>query len=69
MVKIAIKGEFIKLDQFLKFSGAASSGGISKVFIANCDITVNGIVVKERGKKLYKNDIIVVKGIGEYEVC
>lgn len=69
MVKIAIKGEFIKLDQFLKFSGAASSGGISKVFIANGDITVNGIVVKERGKKLYKNDIIVVKGIGEYEVC
>lgn len=68
MSKIAIKGEFIKLDQFLKFAGAIPSGGISKFLIQNGDITVNGSVVTERGKKLHKGDIIVVKDIGEFEI-
>ncbi len=59
--EIKIKTEFIKLDQFLKFSGLAETGGHSKEIIAEGIVCVNGEVCLARGKKLYNGDIVEVE--------
>ena len=46
--------EFIKLDSFLKFTGAATLGSEAKFYIQNGDIKVNGEVEIRRGRKLIK---------------
>ena len=67
MTKISIQTDFIKLDSFLKFSGAASDGGDAKSMIADGLVTVNGEVCLMRGKKLRDGDVVSVDGT-EYEV-
>ncbi|MBQ7903387.1 MAG: S4 domain-containing protein YaaA [Oscillospiraceae bacterium] len=56
MIEIAIKTEFIKLDQFLKFAGCVYTGGDAKGFIQDGYVKVNGEVCTMRGKKLYPGD-------------
>lgn len=51
-VEIPISTEFIKLESFLKFAGAAQTGGEAKNRIQNGDVTVDGTVCTMRGKKL-----------------
>ncbi len=67
MTKISIQTDFIKLDSFLKFSGAASDGGDAKSMIADGLVKVNGEVCLMRGKKLREGDVVSVDG-AEYEV-
>ena len=62
MKDIFIKTEFIKLDQFLKYANILHSGGISKEFIKDGNVSVNGQVETRRGKKLYENDKVFVNG-------
>ncbi|WP_353930289.1 RNA-binding S4 domain-containing protein [Okeanomitos corallinicola TIOX110] len=50
----------IKLDQFLKLVGIASTGGQAKIMITNGEVKVNGIVETRRGRKLLENDTVVV---------
>lgn len=56
MVEVQISTEFIKLDSFLKFTGAAVLGSEAKFYIQNGEVKVNGEVETQRGKKLYKGD-------------
>jgi len=58
MVEIKIETEFIKLDSFLKFTGATTLGSESKFYIQNGDVKVNDEVEVRRGKKLYPGDKI-----------
>lgn len=58
MKEILIKGEFIKLSAFLKFSGLISTGGNAKTEIENGKISVNNEVCYIRGKKLRNGDIV-----------
>ncbi|HAK43531.1 MAG TPA: S4 domain-containing protein YaaA [Clostridium sp.] len=58
MVEIKIDTEFIKLDSFLKFTGAATLGSEAKFYIQNGDVKVNGEVEIRRGRKLYQSDRI-----------
>ncbi|WP_346896690.1 S4 domain-containing protein YaaA [Clostridium sp. UBA7503] len=58
MVEIKIDTEFIKLDSFLKFTGATTLGSEAKFYIQNEDVKVNGEVEVRRGKKLYRGDKI-----------
>lgn len=51
-VDIPISTAFIKLEAFLKFSGAAETGGEAKNRIQNGDVLVDGAVCTMRGKKL-----------------
>lgn len=67
MEKITIKTEFIKLDAFLKFCCAVSSGGEAKILIADGQVSVNGEVCVMRGKKLHPGDVVSV-GNMDYEV-
>jgi len=60
MIEIKIEDEFIKLQQFLKYIDAAQTGGHAKIRINDGNVKVNGEVEYQRGKKLYKNDIIEI---------
>ncbi|EJP6473964.1 S4 domain-containing protein YaaA [Clostridium sp. FAM 1755] len=58
MVEIKINSEIIKLDSFLKWSGAATLGSEAKFFIQNGEVKVNGEIEKRRGRKLKIDDLI-----------
>lgn len=58
MIEVQIITEFIKLDSFLKFSGACTLGSEAKFFIQNGEVKVNNEVETQRGKKLYKGDSV-----------
>lgn len=62
MIEIEISTEFIKLDSFLKFTGAATLGSEAKFYIQNGEVKVNGEVETQRGKKLYSGDQIDFQG-------
>lgn len=58
--EVKITTEFIKLDQLLKFSGAAAIGSEAKEIIASGGVKVNGEVCTMRGKKIRPGDTINV---------
>ena len=58
ITEITIRDDHIKLGQALKLSGAAGSGVDAKYFITEGLVKVNGQICTERGKKLYKGDVI-----------
>ncbi|BEP27672.1 RNA-binding S4 domain-containing protein [Helicovermis profundi] len=60
MKVIEIKTEFIKLDQFLKFSNVIGSGGIAKLIIKDGLVRVNDEVCLQRGKKIRNNDLVEI---------
>ncbi len=69
MNEIKISTPFIKLDQFLKYSGIALSGGEAKEMIADGIIMVNGEICQMRGKKLYPEDVVKITAAdGEIEI-
>ena len=66
--KVEVSPPFIKLGDFLKFSGAVRSGGDAKDFINTGMVKVNGTVCKMRGKKLAEGDLVEVLR-NNYEVA
>ena len=68
MQNIAIKTEYITLSQFLKLSNIVQSGGEAKNFLINEEILVNGQPDNRKGRKLYKDDHVLV-GKEEYIIC
>jgi ribosome-associated protein len=62
MKEIKIETDIIKLDSFLKWSGAVSLGSEAKMFIQGGEVKLNGSVETQRGKKLKKGDIIEFEG-------
>ncbi len=71
--KVFISTEFIKLDAFLKFSGALATGGEAKIFIQEGQVQVNGETCLMRGKKLRSGDKVLFHGkeylVVEEKVC
>ena len=63
-VEIPISTEFIKLEAFLKFAGAAETGGEAKNRIQNGDVLVDGEVCTMRGKKLMPGMEVTLDGSG-----
>ncbi len=61
-VEIPISTEFIKLEAFLKFAGAAETGGEAKNRIQNGEVTVDGEVCTMRGKKLVPGMAVALDG-------
>lgn len=59
---IKITTEYITLQQFLKLSGEASTGGQAKILATTSAITVNGEAENRRGRKLYPGDEVTVEG-------
>ena len=54
---------FIKLDQFLKATEVARSGGEAKLIIRRGDVAVNGEMELRRGRKLYDSDVVTVEDV------
>jgi ribosome-associated protein len=52
----------IKLDQFLKFAGAAQTGGEAKLMIQEGEVMVNAVTETRRGRKLVMGDRVIVRG-------
>ena len=61
MEKIKISSEYIKLDQFLKWSRVVNSGVEAKFLIKEGLVKVNNEIEIRRGKKLYDEDIVEVE--------
>ncbi len=59
--EITIKGEFIKLDQLLKFADVAQSGGMAKEMIADEIVSVDGEICTMRGKKIRPGTEVMVE--------
>jgi len=58
-----MSAEFIKLDQFLKVTDVAGSGGEAKLIIRSGEVTVNGEMELRRGRKLYDQDVVTVDDV------
>ena len=56
MKTITIKDEFIKLGQAMKLAGMVDAGVEAKFVIQDGEVSVNGEVCTQRGKKLYDGD-------------
>ena len=65
-VPVSIREEPIELQQFLKLTGAARTGGEAKLLIQQGQVRVNGRVELRRGRKLRPGDEVEVIGRGQY---
>ncbi len=59
---IGITTEFIRLDALLKLADLVSSGGEAKLRIQEGEVTVNGEICTQRGKKLRPGDRACLDG-------
>lgn len=62
MKEIEIYGDYIQLDQFLKKENMISSGGETGDFIKNHEIFLNGVIIKEKRKKIRIGDELSLDG-------
>lgn len=62
MQEVKINTEFIKLDSFLKWCGAASLGGEAKMYVLDELVKVNGEICIQRGKKIRVGDVVEFNG-------
>ena len=66
--EIKINTEFIKLQDLLKFAGAAETGGGANRIIQEGRVTVNGAACAMRGKKMRPGDRCAIDGETELAV-
>lgn len=58
MDNIKIQGDYIKLQDILKYSGLCMTGGHAKLAVQNGEVKLNGEVCTMRGKKVKDGDVI-----------
>ena len=58
MANVKISTEYIRLDDLLKLTGEASTGGHAKFLIKGGEVKVNGEICMMRGKKLRAGDSV-----------
>jgi ribosome-associated protein len=52
----------IQLDQFLKLTGMAETGGRAKILIQGGHVKLNGVIETRRKKKIKPGDVVEVHG-------
>lgn len=60
--EVNIRGEYIRLDDLLKFEGMVETGGMAKFVIQNGEVSLNGEICTMRGKKLRVGDSVEFDG-------
>ena len=60
--EVPITTEFIKLQDAMKFANLVESGGEAKVVVQEGDVSVNGEVCTQRGRKLRPGDSFRFEG-------
>lgn len=68
MEKISINTPQINLDQLLKWAGIVESGGQVKLMIDEGLIKLNNVLVTERRKKVHPGDVVIIEGLGTWQV-
>ena len=61
METIPITTEFIKLQDLLKLANLAGTGGEAKLLILDGQVSVNGEVCLQRGKKIRPGDVVTLQ--------
>ena len=62
MDTIIIRTEFIKLQDLLKFASLVSTGGEAKIVVTEGEVSVNGAVCTQRGRKIRPGDVVSYRG-------
>lgn len=62
MKDVFINKDHVELFKILKFEGIASSGAEAKDMIATGTVLVNGVIEKQKRKKMVAGDTIELKG-------
>ena len=62
METITITTEFIRLQDLMKLANMTASGGEAKMLIQDGQVTVNGEVCLQRGRKLRPGDVVRFNG-------
>ena len=62
MTVLPITTEFIRLQDLLKLASLVSTGGEAKLRILNEEVSVNGEVCTQRGRKLRPGDVVIFAG-------
>ena len=62
MTNVKITTEYIRLDDLLKLTGEAATGGHAKFLIKGGEVSVNGEICLMRGKKLRAGDKVEYNG-------
>lgn len=60
MRDVEIRGEMIRLGQFMKFSGIADSGAEARALLDEGTVTVNDEPEARRGRQLHRGDVVAV---------
>ncbi len=68
MKEVWIRDDFIKLGQAMKLAGVVGSGLDAKMFILDEEVSVNGEVCTQRGKKLVEGDTFSFQG-ESFQIC
>ncbi|MCQ2405194.1 MAG: RNA-binding S4 domain-containing protein [Clostridia bacterium] len=70
ITNVPINTEFIKLQDLLKWTGVAQTGGHAKILVQDGQVSVNGEICLMRGKKLRPGDTVTVAELDEaFSVC
>ena len=56
--EVLIDTEYISMDKLLKFSGIADTGGQAFLIIEDGIVTLNGVTVTEKRKKVRPGDVV-----------
>ncbi len=67
-INVKIKESHIKADRLLKFAGLVNSGAEAKYLIQKEVVLLNGVRVKQRGKKVKPGDVVIFRET-EINVC
>lgn len=62
MRDVSIRGDMIRLGQFLKLSGLADSGAEARALLTETEVTVNGEPEVRRGRQLHPGDVVALDG-------
>lgn len=60
MRDVEIRGETIRLGQFLKFAGIADSGSDARALLDAGTVAVNDEPEARRGRQLHRGDVVAV---------
>lgn len=61
---VSIRDEYITLGQLLKLKDVIYNGGMSKIYLEDNEVYVNGERETRRGRKLRSGDLVEIPGKG-----
>ena len=61
--EVSITTPFIRLEALLKLAGVCDTGGMAKQVIQAGDVSVDGQVCTQRGRKLYPGAVVSLAGV------